>query len=406
MTRRRILFVDDEPNVLQALRNLLWKERARWEMVFVESGAAALAELARSEFDMVVSDRRMPGMDGAALLAKVREEHPAAARIVLSGHAERDGVMRALAVAHQFLSKPCDVEVLRSAIERTCDLHRLIQDAKIRAVVGNVRGLPTVSRIYWDLAEVAADPESGVADAAAIVQRDPAISVKVLQIVNSAYFGMPRRVISISQAVTYLGLELLRGIVLTTEVFSTLKAPPVEGFSLEGIQNHSILTACLAKRFLAEPAAADEAFTAALVHDIGKIVFAIGLPEKFAEIAREVRASGRPFHVIEAAVLGVSHAAVGGYLLGVWGLPFSIVESVAYHHRPGDLAEGRCDVLAAVHAANALVEARCAGENEVPGESTLDVEFLERSGHGADLVRWREIAAQELRSTARVAGQT
>ncbi|MBI3450408.1 MAG: HDOD domain-containing protein [Acidobacteria bacterium] len=404
MSQRRILFVDDESAVLDGLRNLLRKDRSRWDMVFACGGSEALAELRKAEFDIVVSDMRMPGMDGAELLTKVKAEHPGAARIVLSGHAEREAILRALPVAHQFLSKPCDVQVLRSAIERTCDLHRLIQDEKIRAVVGNVERLPSVSRTYRDLADVAANPAAGIADVAEIVQRDPAISVKVLQMVNSAYFGVAQSVTSIRQACNYLGLELLKGIALTTQIFSVMEAKPVEGFSLERLQTYSLQTARLAKRFLADSKLAEEAFTAALVHDIGRIIIALGLPGEFASIAREVRTSGRPFHLVEEATLGVTHAEVGAYLLGVWGLPFSIVECVAYHHRPGALGEGPCGVLAAVHAADALVDTTCTGETLAPIEERLDVAFLDRAGYASNLATWRALAAEEILKTPQVAG--
>lgn len=399
MNRKRILFVDDEVAVLNGLENLLRKERWRWDMVFAAGATRALAELAKAPVDVIVTDMRMPQMDGAALLARVKEEYPGTARLVLSGHAGRDAVLRGLAVAHHFLSKPCDPDDLRIAIERTCHLLRLLEDQAIRRVVGTLEKLPSVPKTYVALTEAASRSGTGIGEIAKIIQSDPAMSVKVLQLANSAYFGRAQRVVSIQQAVGFLGLELLKGLALTAQAFTTLEAQPVEGFSLERLQAHSVLTARLAKRFLnsIDPKCGEEAFTAALVHDIGKIVIALALPTEFAEVAREARASDQPSFLVEKRLLGTTHAEIGAYLLGVWGLPFSIVESVAYHHQPGAITEGPRAVLAAVHTADALVETTCFGEKLAPAEARLDLGFLQSAGFGAEVDRWRSLVAEEAR---------
>jgi HD-like signal output (HDOD) protein len=383
----RILFVDDEQNVLDGLQNLLRKQRRQWDMVFALGGRAALEELGRGAFDVVVSDMRMPGMDGAELLTRVREEQPGAARIVLSGHAESEAVVRALPVAHQFLGKPCDAETLRIAVERTCELQRLLKDEAIRRVAGRLDKLPSVPRTYWELTSAIADPKVGVNDVAAIVERDPAMSVKVLQLVNSGYFGLARKMASIQQAVGYLGLELLKGLALTVHAFATARQAELQGICLDRIQEEALIMSKVCKRFSSDAKRAEEAFTAALVHDIGKIVVAMGMPEKAKEVARIAQQTGRPSHVIEAEQMGVTHAEVGGYLLGVWGLPFPIIEAVAFHHAPAMVTEGSRDVLAIVHAADALVS----GEEE-----SLDIAFLERVGLADRLPAWRAIAQEEL----------
>jgi len=167
-TRRRILFVDDEQNVLDGLRNLLRKQRNQWDMLFAISGKAALEELARSPVDVIVSDMRMPGMDGAELLTRVRELYPQTARIVLSGHAERDAIARVVSVAHQFLSKPADATAVRTVVERTCQFQGLMQDEGIRRVVGGLQQLPSLPDTYWQLVRATEDPEVAIAELARI----------------------------------------------------------------------------------------------------------------------------------------------------------------------------------------------------------------------------------------------
>src|SRR5688572_30352711 len=337
---KRILFVDDEPQILDGLRDLLRKQRKQWTMVFALGGEAALRELEKQPFDVVVSDMRMPGIDGATLLTRVKEQYPASARIILSGHAERDSIVRALPVAHQFLNKPCDATLLRVVVERACELQRLLQNENIRCLIGKLDKLPSVPHTYWELTRVASRPDVALEDLAAIVEQDPAMTVKVLQLVNSGYFGMPQRLSSVRQAVSYLGTDLLKALALSAHAFGTVGQGKTQLFSLEALQRHALSTARMVKRMVPDPKLAGEPFTAALVHDIGRIVLAVGVPDVLDEALRQERNSGRPAHQVERELLGVCHAEVGAYLLGVWGLPLPIVEAVAYHHSPSMASEG------------------------------------------------------------------
>jgi len=223
MSRAGVLFVDDEAAVLDGLRDLLRRDCSRYDMVFAQGGQQALAELAKRPFQVVVSDMRMPGMDGAELLGRVKEEFPRTTRIVLSGHAEREAVLRAMPVAHQFLSKPCDAAVLRIAIERTCGLQGLLANEALQATIGALTTLPSVPQAYAELVQAAADPAMGARDLAELVQRDPAMGAKVLQLANSAFFGRAPRVTSLQEALSFLGVELVKGVALTANIFATLE---------------------------------------------------------------------------------------------------------------------------------------------------------------------------------------
>jgi len=388
---KRVLFVDDEESILAGLRNLLRKQRNQWDMVFAIGGEAALVELAAGPFDVIVSDMRMPGIDGAMLLERVKQEHPMTARIVLSGHAERDAVMRAIPVTHQFLSKPCDAETLRSVVERACDLQKFLHNDIVRQAIGRLDKVPSIPRTYAAITAAMGNPNSSLADVARIVERDPAMSAKILQLVNSAYFGLAQRTASVQQAVAYLGLELLRGLALAAHVFGEA-VPATDGFSLEGAQARSLLAAILARRFLAGHKQAEEAFTAAIVQDIGTIVLAVGLHEQFQQIVRTARSAGSSMQSCERELLGTTHAEIGAYLLGSWGLPLTIVETVAFHHTPGLVREGSREVLGAVHVANAMVDAVLGPA--VPGEvgDGIDLAFLEQAGLADRLDKWKAIA--------------
>jgi HD-like signal output (HDOD) protein len=386
---KRILFVDDEPHILDGLRNLLRKQAKQWEMVFAQGGAAALEEFKKEPFDVVVSDMRMPGIDGAALLAKVKELYPASARIILSGHAERESVVRALPVAHQFLSKPCDATLLREVIDRACQLQKLLHNASIRSVVGSLEKLPSTPQVYWQLTDAASRPEATLDDFSEIVEQDPAMTAKVLQLVNSSYFGLPQKLASVRQAVGYLGINLLRSLALSAHAFGEMGENSSHLISLEKLQRHALQTARLAKRMVRDPHQAGEAFTAALVHDVGRIVLAMGVPDIIEETLRRSVAENRRIADIERELLGVCHAEVGAYLLGVWGLPLTIVEAVAYHHEPSQAAAGASLSLAAVHVADALLGDESGARKDGDSPLALDMEFFERSPFARRLDEFR-----------------
>lgn len=384
--KRRILFVDDDAAVLDGLRNVLRKQRGVWDLVFAVGGEAGIAELTAAPFDVVVSDMLMPGIDGAMLMRKAQELSPSAARIVLSGHSDRSAVVKALPVAHQFLNKPCSPTALIAAIERIIGLRALLADETLRRTVTGLERLPSVPSAYLELARLAAQPDVNLAQIAAVIEHDPAMTARVLQIVNSAYLGLSRHVASVQQALVFLGIDLMRALVLSANVFDSGILPATSGLSLAGLQRHSIETGRLARMFVRDPACSEEAFAAGILHDIGKIVLATCVPQRFAAVQKLARAAGRGLsHDAERRALGVTHAEVGAYLLGVWGVPYPIVEAVAHHHCPRRVSSGSCEVLAAVHVADALASAD-------HDESPIDEDWLTQQGLIQSLEGWRAIA--------------
>lgn len=390
----RVLFVDDEQQLLDGLRDVLHKQRKRWEMHFVNVGREAIERMEQQPFDAVISDMRMPGMDGATLLAHVKQHFPATARIILTGQADRDSVLRALPHAHQFLSKPCDLELLIAAIERVNHLQQRLCDVQVRKIVGGIDHLPSAPNTYWELTKAAAKPETTLAEISAIIERDPAMSLKVLQLVNSAYFGAARRVTTIQQAVSRLGVDLLKALTLSVHAFETLKTPPCPGFSIDRLQEHSFLTARLARQMLSDATLGAEAFSAAVLHDIGKLVLAIGANKSFAQALADQAKTKRPLYELEVEQLGTNHGEIGAYLLGSWGLPLTLVETVAYHHVPGNASVECRSVLAAVHAADALIDDTTYKTDTAGRDEKLDLEFLDHAGVTAELPRWRSLATK------------
>jgi HD-like signal output (HDOD) protein/CheY-like chemotaxis protein len=358
--QRQILFVDDETRVLDGLRRTLHGLRDEWAMTFACGGREAIARLSERPFDVVVTDMKMPGMDGAELLQYAQQKHPDVVRIVLSGHTELQAAMRALPIAQEFLSKPCDPTALRQAVERGCTLRSLLADVRKRHGLGDAVRLPVLPQVYRDVT-AALQAEASIPDVAAIVERDPAISAKLLQIVNSGFFGLRRQVTGIAEAVSFMGLSTLRDLVLSAGVFRQFEARA--GLDLASFQRHAALVARVARGLCGDPVQAQVAFTAGLLHDLGLLL-------------------------VQSAAAHTDHAAAGGYLLGHWGLPFPIVAAVTYHHAPGDQPGAAFGAGAAVHVADCLV-------HEIEGgAAALDTAWLEATGVGDRLSGWRELAGR------------
>ena len=385
--KRRILFVDDDSAILNGLQNLLFRDRKRWDMVFALGGAKALEELRARPFDVVVSDMRMPGIDGAALLGIVKQEFPGTVRIILSGHAEREAIVRALPAMHQFLSKPCDPDRLRAAIDRCLDLVGQPSN-DVRALIGRLDKLPSPPAIYIELSHLAGDPNATIDAVSKVVMRDPAVAAKVLQLANSAAFGASRKVTDLGQAVSYLGTELLKCLALTSTVFAPTTRATAAGFSLEEMQARALRTASFARRIVRERKDADAAFAAALLHDIGETMLATGLPEGYAKLRADVRESGEPVIIAERRELGATHADIGGWLLAMWGLPQNLVDVVAHHHEPLGAPAAVQEIAAIVHVADALVD------TPEHGASLIDQPFLTSLGLADRLPAWTELARE------------
>jgi HD-like signal output (HDOD) protein len=355
---KRILFVDDDPALLSSLRSRLRRMRNTWDMEFVDSGREALERMERETFDVIVTDQRMPEMDGATLLRHVQDRWPRVVRIVLSGYSEHEQIVRLVPLAHQYVSKPCEPEQLENIVERCIRLQEMLQQPVLRDLVGRIGAVPAAPKMFTQLQAAMTSDSSSIADIAALVTQDAVLSAKLLQIVNSGFFRLPRRIARIEQAVGYLGLNTVRNLIVSADVFSMWpRLASAEVLSLDALQEHATRTAAAVVSLAPEDGiVANDAVLAALLHDIGYVLLSHGCPKKLIEARDLAVRESLPLDVTEREVLGASHAEIGAYLLGLWGFPSAIVEAVAYHHTPSLIPQQRFDALPAVCIAHALTE--------------------------------------------------
>jgi HD-like signal output (HDOD) protein len=403
-TRKRLLFVVDEPMILDALRRMLRPMRTEWDMTFAGNGATALEMMAQQSFDVVVSDMRMPGMNGAEFLNEVMNRYPKTIRLILSGHADKDMYLQCVRSAHQFLSKPCDAESLKAILLRAFSLDACLKNEIIQRVVSQMDHLPSVPDVYSEMVEKLHDADPRVEDIGAIIAKDMGMTAKILKLVNSAYFGLQREVTGPTDAVSYLGIDTIKSLVLALQVFSQFDGVQLPGFFLESLWTHSLDTAAAARAVGAaeggEHKLRDECFVSGILHDAGKLVLALNFSEKYTEAIRRSRSQGEPLWVAEQQVFGVNHADVGGYLLGLWGLPVPVVEAIALHHTPSQSPARALSALLAVHVANALVARPRSGGAPASVDRLLDLPYLGQAGLAGRVEAWRTALPQNLAKVA------
>jgi putative nucleotidyltransferase with HDIG domain len=387
------MFVDDEPLLLEALQRSLRSMAREWEMEFVSNGPAALERMAATPFDVVVTDMRMPGMDGAQLLQEVQRRHPETVRFVLSGQSSREAVLRFIGRSHQFLSKPCDAKELKGRIEAAFRLRDLLGSASVKKVISRLTSVPSLPALYDEIMKELESDDPSAGRVGDIVARDVAMAAKVLQLANSALLGLRCEISNVHQAVLLIGMEMMRALVVSVHIFSHFEAGKLGELDLAQLWKHSLCTAnaalAIARAEHATKQVLEDSFSAGLLHDIGKLILADTMAEQYKQVVQRVRSQEIALSDVERESFECTHAEVGAYLVGIWGLPNSIVETAAWHHLPSISASRTFAPLTAVHAANALVGV---GEFSHLGErQALDEQHLEEVGMADRKDNWRRI---------------
>jgi HD-like signal output (HDOD) protein len=383
-----VLYADD-PSRRHAMERAVAGWDTTWTLTFAADGDSALQLLSQDIFDVVVADVRMRVSDqGISLLSAVRDQQPHAARIALSEPSDRGAILRSVGAAHRYLSRPCEPTQLTIAVGEALALRETLHNDSLEAVVSRVQSLPSLPTLYLDIVDELNRPEPRLATITRIVERDLAMSAKLLQLVNSAYFGRPGRTADVQQAVHFLGIDTLQALVLGVHIFTSMHCS-ARHFSPTNLWRHSVSISALAGaicRFQdADDGVISEAMTAGLLHDCGKLILASSLPTEFDALVIRSRREGAQLYTMEQEAFGCTHAEIGAYLLGLWGLPDPVVAAVAFHHRPSACGSQHFNAVTAVHAANAI---RGGGRLSLPP----DAAYLEALQLTIQYDEWRHLA--------------
>lgn len=387
---RRLILVAENQDLLAGLRQSLDPLQPEWELHATRAGTTALDRMYGEPFDAVVTDSRIVGMCCADFLTEIRRIHPRVVRIALVGGTDQESVVRLAVLTHRLLAKPLENGALLESIRRAHRLRELLGSPALTELVGKIGRIPTLSSLYNQIASEFAHPDFSLAEVGNLVEQEPGIAAKLIQVANSALLGLRRPAATPAQAVRILGADLTQTLVLAADLFSRYDPAALRPFSIDGLWEHSRKVADLAGRIANAEQAGDlivrEAALAGLFHDIGRLIIVSQLPGPYKEVLSLMKYDGVPAAQAEWRVLGASHAEIGAYLLGLWGLADGIVEAVAWHHDPCGCHGESFSALTAVHAAEALIH----GDEG----ASADDEYLARFGGEAKMHAWAAIAAK------------
>lgn len=388
MSQKRLLIADPVATEWKDLGQTLGDS---WEVVGTLSGADALRETQKRPFDVVVANFDLAGPSAEELLNQIRAVNPGTLRFIAGKVEQKEKMMNSLASGNQFLAVPFDRAELKTSLERTLEADAHMSDG-VRELIGRIRTFPTIPSIYLEVVNVLKSPSATTAEVGAIIAKDMSMTTKLIQVINSAYFGLPRTITDPTEAVGILGFDTVKSLVMTVKLLSQYDKVKPAYFSIDQIWKHSTNVARTARVMaLLETNDADcssAAFTAGLMHDLGKVILAANFDSQYQEAHNVARQRQIPLWQAEKEVFGATHAEIGACLLTRWGLSPGIVKVVALHHTPIRSGDKTFTPLTAVHVANAL-EYEADPDPDGAAASTIDCEYLERIGMANRIDLWR-----------------
>jgi len=390
---KSVLLVDHDRTAFDGLKRL-FDNQAEWRIVLSLTGQEALQKLENSQFDVVLADMGTPG--GYGLLMEVLRRYPSIVRIALADTRIHD-LSGSASAAHQCLVKPCDAATLHAKLGRALQVREFQTSSLLRTLISRLTSLPSLPSVHTQLVQSLDDPEMSSRELGRIIAQDVGMTAKVLQLANSAFFGLYRYIASPTEAAIYLGTDTIRALTLSAGVFFAFPNPKAKHFSISKLQQHSMQTGIAANAIAnAEnlpKKASDCSMVAGLLHDIGKLILAANCPKEYDEVLAAAKAENKSCREMEQRMLGTSHAEIGAYLLWLWGLPDAICDAVAFHHSPADDLTGTFSAAAAIHVADAL-----GYEREEPVDSAcrpqIDMNYLKSLAVDERLPEWRHILAK------------
>ena len=375
---KTVVFVDDEQSVIDGLRRMLRHYRKEWNMLFLNSGTEAISFCELNSVDVIISDIRMPIMDGVQLLAKVRDLSPSTIRIALSGYADHEMMLDSIQVTHQFIAKPTDKSTISTVIERSISLPNSLCDDKIKFVLGKINALPTLPHVYKEIKRELNSDDFSLQRIGIIVENDISASTNLLKVVNSAFFGLIVHIESPAQAVSILGVDVVKNLILTNSLFAQASVKSKNIDKLTEINNTCIkmgaLATSLAKISNLSNEQKDYCQIAAMMTGLGELV-----ANEYASELENITTSDDYYEQL------------GSYLLGMWGMTLDIVDAVRWHQTPSLIPSVKESPLTIVHVTWAILKS-IEKSGKVDLESNFfDMSYLSHIVSQSELDNWVQI---------------
>jgi HD-like signal output (HDOD) protein/ActR/RegA family two-component response regulator len=371
----KVLFVDDEIMILNGLKRAFF--RSKWQLLFADSADKALQILKQESVDFIISDMRMPGMNGADLLEIVSVLYPQIVRIILSGHSNEETAKKASFVAHQWFNKPCQSKALENVLNHIYLVRNSLPNPAVREAVGKIKTLPSPPKVYMRLSASLNDKSIDMQKISEIIANDPALVAKILQLTNTSFFSNGKQVESLAEAITRLGVDLVFSIVIAAETYD--KIHEILGYSITDEQKHCLSTARLAASMV-EPSFRQETILVGLLHNIGKFILCQLSPDIMASYIKQ-RVIGADNIELEQRLFNTDHTQLAGYLLHLWNFSYNLIENIVLHHQPLKLMKGNFGSGAAVYVASRLLR-----------QQDIDEDFIEHFNIADKIIVWRDKA--------------
>ncbi|MGB9911753.1 MAG: HDOD domain-containing protein [Candidatus Kapaibacteriota bacterium] len=372
-----ILFLSDETTIKEIIRNVV-PLQDDFDIFFAESGEKGLQILANNKIDIFFGSPNITLPSGSNIFYEIKRVFPETIRFALVSNLESPSVAQLSQYVHQFVQPPYTLENLKERIERTSSLQKTLKNENIKELVQNITALPSLPELYIQIEQEVARPDFSLSKIGNLIAKDPNLTAKILQIVNSAYFGLQREITNINFALSYLGVNVIKSLIFYIHLFSNFKVTPENRKYLEQFWKHSLIVASntyhLAEKHLTSKSEIDSAYTAGVLHDVGKFVLlnTYTYPQNVMLLAEQKAMDNLE---AENEIYQCTHAEIGAYLLGLWGFPITIVEAVAYHHQPSKLKKSSLNFSTILHIADFLYYT-----------PNLDVPHIQEIGLEKDLI--------------------
>ncbi len=396
---KTVLFVDDDLPFLQSLQRVTQTWGTDYLLFFAQDASKGVEILKRESVDIVITDINMPQINGLQLLNFVARKFPEVIRIAMSGESNADELLLTYKITHRFMKKPMSIKEIKENIDRVFHLQELVPNSAARKIIAGLTTVPSLSNTYFELLEEVQSQDSSLQKVAFLISQDASMAAAILKIVNSSFFGLKNSVSSLKQAVTLLGLDIIKALVLSVELFKAFTVEDEKNFSINMIMERCLICANFTQTILhaekADRELMDITFMTALLHDVGQLIFASEFPQKYRGIIETSKLYDRPLWELEKEALGTTHAEAGAYLLGLWGLPDELVEAIAFHHTPSLATKKSLPILATLHVAD-LFSYEFVAEFNIGGTEDLDHKFLKMIEGEERWQEWHKICRERL----------
>ncbi len=340
VNKHQVIFVETQGRILDDLRSSLAGIYPEWHILLVADASAALELVLQRSVSVVLASFGSDMSGCEDFFRSIKDAAPEVIRTGLLPDPNQVTAEGTLEYAHECIASHCGVDQIEALITRGLSVwERTRENPRLAALMSDLHTLPTPPALYFDIRDELESPNGSARSVSLIIARDPAITAKLLKVANSGFYGTPRTISDLNEAIMLLGMEMVLALVLTAYLFDQL---PLPGVNLDVLWMHSFAVASLAKEIAREEGGNRSMIStcgiAGLLHDIGQLIFLTNASESYYPMVRRSGGDERMLMQMEIEQYGVSHPELGAHILSLWGLPEKVVQAVAYHHG-GNIAD-------------------------------------------------------------------